>query len=29
LRDSIKNDIFADSIFQLEGLNNILENNKD
>ncbi len=29
LRDSLKNDIFADSNFLLEGLNYILEHNKD
>jgi type III pantothenate kinase len=29
LRDSIKNDIFANSNFLLEGLNYILEINKD
>ncbi|MGK0386636.1 MAG: type III pantothenate kinase, partial [Patiriisocius sp.] len=29
LRDRLKNDIFANSNFLLEGLNFILENNKD
>jgi type III pantothenate kinase len=29
LRDSLKSDIFANSNFLMEGLNSILENNKD